>query len=86
MDRELGRVDLINWQSRRSRAPRRGVGPWAAACMAGLVLGVILAAAQAAGWLRWTGPLAAAPAALVLVAVAGQIVAVTRAVLAWLAG
>ena len=43
-------------------------------------------AAQATGWLHLNGLLAAIPPGLVLLAVLGQLVGVTRAVLVWLAG
>ena len=86
MDRELGRIELIYWQSRRNRRAKSGLSPWTAASVVGLLLGATLTAAQAAGWLHWAGPFAAAPAALVLVAVAGRLVAVARAALGWLGG
>jgi|WetSurMetagenome_2_1015567.scaffolds.fasta_scaffold74806_3 hypothetical protein len=85
MDLELGRVELIYWQN-RNRRTRSGLSLWTAASLVGLPTGAILATAQAVGWLHWAGPFAAAPAALVLLALAGPLVAVTRAVLGWVGG
>ena len=79
-------IAVIHWQSRRTRRATGGVSPWTVLSVSGILIGLGLTGAQAAGWLRWSGPMALAPAALVLFALAGQMVAVARAMLAWLRG
>ena len=85
MKHESG-IEVIHWQSRRHRRSSGGVSAWTVLGVSGIVIGFGLTGAQAAGWLRWTGPMALAPAALVLFALAGQMVAVARAMVAWLRG
>ena len=79
-------IEVIHWQSRRHRRSTGGVSAWTVLSVSCLVIGFGLTGAQAAGWLRWSGPMALAPAALVLFAIAGQMMAVARAMLAWLRG
>ncbi len=86
MDHQLGQIGLVYWQSRRNRRAKTGVSAWTFLVAGCVVAGAAATAAQAMGWLHWTGPLAAAPAALMLLALASQVVAAARAVLAWLGG
>jgi len=79
-------IDLVRWQGRRNRRPRPGVSLWTVVVVACAVSGCISLAAQASGLLSWSGPLAAIPAGLCLLALASQIVAVARAAIAWLVG
>ena len=86
MDHQLGRIDLINWQGRRNRRIKSGVSGWTVMLAACAVMGAGAMAAQAAGWVHWTGLLEIAPTALVLFAISAQLIAVARAALMWLAG
>jgi hypothetical protein len=79
-------IGVVSWQSRRNRRSASGLSPWTVLAVACFVFGGAATAAQAVGWLHWTGVLAAIPPGLVLLAVLGQLGAVTRAVLVWLAG
>ena len=72
-------MDIICWQSVRNRRSKGGLSAWA-------TLSVLCLGAREAGWLHWTGPMAAVPAELMLFAVVGQMATVVRAVLTWLAG
>jgi hypothetical protein len=86
MDHQLGGIDLIIWQGRRNRRVKSGISVWTAIRLACVIFGATMLAAQMAGWVHWTGVVAAGPAALVLIAVSAQLVAATRAALAWLGG
>ena len=86
MEHRLGTINLITWQGRRNRRPKPGVSVWTVLLVAAALGGCVTLAAQAVGLLTWSGPLAALPAGLVLLAICSQIVAVARAALAWLAG
>ena len=86
MDYGLGGIDLIRWQGRRNRRPRPGVSLWTAVVVICALVGCSTLALQAFGFLTWSGPLAALPAGLVLLAVGAQIMAFARAALAWLMG
>ena len=86
MDHQFGRIDLVTWQGRRNRRLKTGVSPWTILLVVCAVLGAAAMTAQGEGWVHWTGPVAAAPAALVLIALSVQLVAVARAALTWLAG
>ena len=86
MDHQLGGIDLIIWQGRRNRRIKSGLSVWTALRLACVIFGVTMLAIQAAGWVHWSGALAVGPAALVLIAVSAQLVAATRAALAWLGG
>ena len=86
MDHKLGRIGLINWQSRRNRRITTGASLWTFILVACALLGMVALTAQALGWLHLSGHLAWAPAGLLLVAISGQLLAVTRAVLLWFAG
>ena len=86
MDHQLGRIDLINWQGRRNRRIKSSISPWTVLIVLCAVFGAATMAAEAAGWLRWTGLLSVAPAAMVLFAISAQLVAVARAALIWLSG
>lgn len=77
---------LIYWQTRRNRRSKGGLSGWATLGVVCLLTGFGLTGAQAAGWLRLSGPAAMAPAGLVLFAIAGQLAAAARAMLAWLRG
>lgn len=77
---------MIYWQSRRNRRSNGVVSGWTALSVVCLLTGFGLTGAQAAGWLHLAGPGALAPAGLVLFAIAGQLAAVARAMLAWLRG
>lgn len=82
----FGDAGLVRWQGRGNRRARRGVSLWTWICAVCAVAGAALMAAQMAGALHWTGAAAAAPAGLMLAAISLQLLAVARAVLAWLAG
>jgi len=86
VDHQLGQIDLIRWQGRRNRRLKTSVSGWTLVLGACALVGLGTLAAQAAGALPWSGPLAAAPAALVLLALSAYIVAVFRAVLSWITG
>jgi hypothetical protein len=86
MEHRLGTIDLVSWQGRSNRRLKPGVSVWTVLLVAAALGGCVTLSGQALGLLTWTGPLAALPAGLVLLAVCSQIVAVTRAALAWLAG
>lgn len=86
MDQRLGDINLIRWQGRRNRRLKSGVSGWTIAVVVCAIAGSLMLGAQLLGLLPRTGLLAAAPAGLVLLALCSQILAVTRAVLAWLAG
>ena len=86
MDYGLGGIDLIRWQGRRNRRPKPGVSLWTAIVVVCALVGCSTLAAQAAGLLGWSGPLAALPVVLVLLAIGAQIVAFARAAIAWLVG
>jgi hypothetical protein len=88
MDHDLGRIDLINWQGRRNRRtrPGPGAGIWTVVLVVCGALAVAMLAAQAAGWLRWTGLLAALPAALALLALSPRLAAMVQAARAWISG
>jgi hypothetical protein len=77
---------LIYWQTRRNRRAKGGLSGWTALSVVCLLAGFGLTGAQAAGWLHLTGTAAMAPAGLVLFAIAGQLVTVARAMVAWLRG
>jgi hypothetical protein len=79
-------LSVVSWQSRRNRRAAPGLSAWTILCVACILSGGAATAAQALGWLHLTGLLAAIPPGLVLAAVLGQLTAVTRAVLVWLAG
>ncbi len=86
MDQQLGRIDLVRWQGRRDRRINSGVRPWTVFIIGCAVVGATAMAVQAVGWLTLSGPVAVVPPALILVAVSAQLVAIVRALLAWLAG
>lgn len=86
MDHQLGRIGLINWQSRRNRRASPGVGLGTAVLVACALFGMITMAAQAVGWLHLTGLWVWTPAGLILAAISVQLFAILRAVLLWFAG
>lgn len=86
MDHQLGRIGLINWQSRRNRRLTPAVGLWSLFLMGCALLALIAIGAQASGWLRLTGIAAWAPAALLLAAISVQVFSVLRAIVMWFAG
>ena len=86
MDHDLGRIDLIHWQGRRNRRLKSGVSAWTVVVGTCALVGAGAVVAQAAGWLQWTGLLAAVPALLVLLALSAQLVTVVRATVGWLTG
>ncbi len=86
MDRSPANMSVVSWQSRRNRRAQSGLSAWTVLAVACIVFGGAATAAQATGWLHLNGLLAAIPPGLVLLAVLGQLVGVTRAVLVWLAG
>ena len=86
MDHELGRISLINWQGRRARRLKPSISPWTVILVICAALGTAGATAEGAGWVHWTGPVAAAPAVLLFIAISSQLVALARAALTWLAG
>ena len=83
---QLSHIELVRWQGRRNRRTGAGISLWTVMLVLFALLGLATTAAQAAGWLHWTGVLALAPATLVVLAVGAQLVSVARAVLAWLGG
>ncbi len=86
MDQPSLHLGVVSWQSRRNRRARPGLRVWTVLAVACILFGGAATAAQAAGWLHLNGLLAAIPPGLVLLAVLGQLVAVARAVMLWLAG
>ena len=78
---------LISWQGRRSYRARNGGG--VALRTVALVLCTVASAAlltcQGLGWLHLGGPMVAAPAGLLILALGAQIIALIRAGLLWLA-
>lgn len=85
-DTQLGGISLIRWQGRRNRRGKSGIAAWTVVLALCALAGAAMMAAQATGWLHWTGLLALVPAGLVLLAISVQLLAVARAALAWLAG
>ena len=86
LDRGGGPLGLVDWQgSRRTRARRPGVSIWGLLLAACAIGGLGALAAQLLGLVAWTGPLAAAPAALVQQVLGAQFVAGVRAMLGWFA-
>jgi hypothetical protein len=88
MNSQLGQIGLISWQDRRSRRAQSGGGLslWTVALVLCTVAGATLLACQGLGFLHLTGIMVAAPAGLLVIAVATQIVALIRAGLMWLGG
>ncbi|MBS0297832.1 MAG: hypothetical protein JSR45_16100 [Proteobacteria bacterium] len=85
IDHGGGRLGLIDWQGRRKRAPGLRITGWGLALIACAAAGVAMLTAQLVGAVAWTGPLAAVPAALVLLVIGAQFVAGVRAILGWFA-
>ncbi len=86
MDHHLGQINLVSWQGQRNRRVKSGLSGWSVMLALSAVLGLAMTTAQALGWLRLPGPLAIAPAGLVLLAVSVQVAAVLRSLLLWLSG
>ncbi len=86
MEYHPGGMGVVSWQSRRNRRAEPGLSAWTVLAVACIVVGGLATAAQALGWLHLTGLFAVIPPGLMLLAVVGQLGAVTRAVLVWLAG
>lgn len=86
MDRSIGDLGLVRWQGRRNRRPKPGVSIWTVILVTCALSGCSTLMAQVLGLLPWTGPLAAVPAGLVLLAICSQIVAVARAAVTWILG
>lgn len=86
MEKQTSGFDLIRWQDCRNRRPRRGVSIWTAALVICVVCASLTLAAQAFGIVGWSPPLTMAAAGLLFVACCTQIMAVARAVVAWLVG
>lgn len=84
MEQRLGRINLISWQGHSTRRPKSGVSVWTVVVVICALSGCAALAAQVLGVLTWSGPFAAAPAGLVLLAACSQIVALARAAIAWL--
>lgn len=86
MDHRLGGIDLIRWQGRRNRRLKTGVSPWTVVLATCGIIGGAGLAAQATGLASWSGPLAPVPTVLLALALAGPLIALARAAIAWLAG
>ena len=86
MDHHLGRIDLVSWQSPRSRKMKLSVSPWMMTLSAAALVGLLLLVAQLVGWLNLDGPFAVIPAMLVLTLVGAKLIQGVRATLAWLGG
>ncbi len=86
MDHNLGRIDLITWQTPRNRRMKLGVTPWTVILAASAMVGLPLIAAQTAGWVHIDGPIAAVPSMLVLLVVGAKLIEGVRALLSWLGG
>ncbi len=88
MEHRLGQIDLVSWQGRGGRRlkAKAGVSPWTVVLVISAPLSVAAITGQVAGWLPSTGPLAFAPAGVVLLAACALVVTIARAVIGWLAG
>ena len=86
MEQRIGTIDFITWQGRRNRRRKGGASVWTVALVICAVGGCAALTAQALGVMSRSGPLAALPAGLVLLAAGSQVVAVIRAAATWLAG
>jgi hypothetical protein len=86
MDHQLGQPGLIYWQSRRLRRASSRVSVWTIVAAVCAIAGLAALVTQMAGWVHFKGLLAAAPAALLILAVNARLLAGARAALAWLAG
>ena len=76
---------MITWQTRH-RPPPRGLGLITGLLVVPGVTGLALLWAQQSGHVHLEGPMRLLPIGLVLLAIAVQIIAVTRAALRWLGG
>lgn len=86
MDFDAGGPGVISWQNRRKRSASPKLGPIGTVMTVLALLGVAVVAGQMIGWLHWRGPLAFAPAALVLILANAPIIAAVRAAFGWLGG
>ena len=86
MDHQIGQIDLITWQGRKTRRVRSGPGGLTLALLACALVGLVLMGVQAAGLVHWDGPMAVLPIALMGVAILAPLIAVVRVVLTWIVG
>ena len=86
MEHRLGTINLVRWQGRRNRRLKAGVSVWLLVVAVCALVGCGTLTAQVLGLLTWSGPLAALPAFLVLVALVSQVGTIGRAAIAWLVG
>ncbi len=86
MEHRIGTVSLIRWQSPRNRRAGSGKAAWTVLMAACALAASATLAAQAAGALPWWGVLSALPVAVLALSLAAQLVAVAKAVVAWLVG
>jgi hypothetical protein len=76
---------VITWQKHGRRA-RPTFGPLTLLLIPCAVIGGVILVCQLSGWIQWSGPLAVTPAAMLLVAISGQLFGLARAALRWFAG
>ncbi len=86
MEHRIGTVSLIRWQAPRNRRSAPGKVAWTVLMAVCALAASATLAAQAMGALPWWGPLSVLPAALLALSLAAQILAVGKAVVAWLVG
>ncbi len=86
MARRVGAIGLISWQDSRNRRPRVGASLWTAVRLICAMAGFATLMVPAFGLLRWSGPIAAVAAGLLLLAACAHIVAVARSAIAWVVG
>jgi hypothetical protein len=83
MDHQLGRINLIRWQGRKTRRGAAGGSLWPLLIVTCAVFVGVIVAIQAAGWVHWTGPVAFVPAVLLVLILSAPLLAMGRAILTW---
>jgi hypothetical protein len=86
LDHDLGHIDLINWQGRKSRRLKSRFTIWNAIGWASLLVGFIAFACQQMGWLHLAPPTSALPVLILGIGLVGLVVRIVRLTATWLIG
>ncbi len=86
MEHRIGTINLIRWQSPRSRRSASGKLAWNVLMAACALAASATLAAQATGALPWWGSFSLLPAGLLALSIATRVFAAGKAVVAWLVG